>query len=220
MVLSRELQGNGQIFCLEIKKVGANVGRPREPWKREKLLEAAMSAVATRGLSGLTVKDVAKRAGVSPGSIHYHFSDIDGLVLGVVERALEQMYTLRLSAIEQSPDVREKLKTLIDLGVPDSLTHEVAFLYESIGVVRANPSYAAILRSYVDRQVSLYRSVIDAGVTIGVFRTIYPSERIARNFLALEDAYDLYRAVGIATDGETGRAALREYAHLALGVEI
>lgn len=196
------------------------MGRPREPWKRERLLDAAMTALASGGISGLTVKEVAYRAGVSPGSVHYHFSDLDGLVLGVVERALEEMYTRRLSAISEHPDIRQKLTTLIDLGVPDELSHEIAFLYDAVAVVRANPHYAVILRSYVERQASLYRSVIDAGVATGLFRTRLSTESIARTLLALEDAFDLYRAVGVSTSGAAGRAALREYAELALGVEL
>lgn len=196
------------------------MGRPREPWKRERLLDAAMTAVASGGMSGLTVKEVASRAGVSPGSVHYHFSDLDGLVLGVVERALEEMYTRRLRAIAQLPDIRDKLTTLIDLGVPDELSHEIAFLYDAVAVVRANPNYAVVLRSYVDRQASLYRSVIDAGIAIGVFRARHSSESIARNLLALEDAFDLYRAVGVSTSGVAGRKAVREYAELALGIEL
>ena len=176
--------------------------------------------MASQGIPGRTVKEVAQRAGVSPGSVHYHFSDLDGLVLGVVERALEEMYTRRLAAIQALPDVCEKLASLIELGIPDSLSHEVAFLYDSVGIVRSNPNYAPILRSYVDRQVSLYRSVIDTGIATGVFTATYPSDRIARNFLALEDAYDLYRAAGISANGQEGRAALKEYAHLALGVRL
>lgn len=196
------------------------MARPREPWKRDKLLDAAMTTLSTRGLSGLTVKDVAEQAGVSPGTVHYHFADLDGLVLGVVERALEEMYTERLSTIESLPDITEKLTTLIDLGIPDTLSHEVTFLYDAISVVRSDPKYAAPLRSYVERQVSLYRSVVDAGLAIGVFTATLSSDRIARTLLALEDAYDLYRVLGIASDGRSGRAAAREYAGLALGVAL
>ena len=117
------------------------MARPKEPWKRERLLDAAMSTMVDKGFGGLTVKDVADAAGVSPGTVHYHFSDIDGVLLGVVERALDQMYDQRLEAISSVRDIREKLLTLIELGVPDEISHEVTLIYEAIPVIRSRAPF-------------------------------------------------------------------------------
>jgi AcrR family transcriptional regulator len=196
------------------------MARPKEPWKRERLLDAAMSTMVDRGFGSLTVKDVADAAGVSPGTVHYHFADIDGVLLGVVERALDQMYDQRLEAISLVPDIRLKLLTLIDLGVPDEISHEVTLIYEAIPVIRSREHFHAVIKSYVDRQVSLYRSVIDAGVSTGVFSAQEPVDVIARNMLAMEDAYDLYVVVGAMRDSATGRRNIRTYASRALAVSL
>lgn len=194
------------------------MARPRDPARRERLLDAAVATGLETGLSSLTVKEVARVAGVSPGTIHYHFTDIEGLLLGIVERSLDQMYDQRLDRIAEVPGIWDKLVLLIDLGVPDELSDEVAFLYEAIPVIRTREAFHPVLRSYVARQVSLYRSVIDAGVATGEFQPTEPVDVIARNLLALEDAYDLYRVVGAARDGTVGRASMRLYAARALGV--
>lgn len=196
------------------------MARRREPWRREQLLDSAVAVATSRGLATLTIKDVADSAGVSPGTIHYHFADIDGVVLGIVERSLEQMYDQRLAAIGEVKDITAKLCRLIDLGVPDELSHEVALLYEAVAVIRSREHFHVVIRSYVERQVGLYRSVIDAGVSTGVFAPAEPVDVIARNLLALEDAYDLYRVVGASRNGEVGRHNLRVYASRALGCEL
>jgi AcrR family transcriptional regulator len=196
------------------------MARPKEPWKRERLLDAAMSTMVDKGFGGLTVKDVADAAGVSPGTVHYHFADIDGVLLGVVERALDQMYDQRLAAIALVPDIRSKLLLLIDLGVPDEISHEVTLIYEAIPVIRSREHFHAVIKSYVDRQVSLYRSVIDAGVSTGIFTPQEPVDVIARNMLAMEDAYDLYVVVGAMRDSATGRRNIRTYASRALAVSL
>jgi AcrR family transcriptional regulator len=196
------------------------MGRPKEPWKRERLLDAAMTTLVDKGFDGLTVKDVATAAGVSTGTVHYHFSDIDGVLLGVVERALDQMYDQRLDAIAQVTDISQKLCTLIELGLPDEISHEVTLIYEAIPVIRSREYFRPVIKSYSDRQVSLYRSVIDAGVATGEFHPQEPVDVIARNLLALEDAYDLYLVVGAARDGVMGRRNMRIYASRALGVQI
>lgn len=196
------------------------MARPREPWRREQLLDAAVAAASVSGLGSLTIKEVAQTAGVSTGTIHYHFDDIEGVMLGIVERSLEQMYDQRLAAIADIPSISDKLSTLIDLGIPDELSHEVALMYEAIPVIRSREHFDSVIRSYVERQVSLYRSVIDAGVSTGIFTPKEPVDVIARNLLALEDAYDLYRVVGATRDGSIGRRNLRVYASRALGTQI
>ena len=192
------------------------MGRPREPWKRERLLDAAMKTVRERGIGSLTVKEVASTAGVSTATVHYHFEDLDGLLYGVFERATDEMYTLRLAAIDAETDIQRKLNTLIELGVPDRLTPSVSMLYDAIAVLREQPRFRDTTKAYVERQVGLYRAVIDAGLHAGLFRPGGSSDAIARNLLALEDAYCLYITIGILKDGVAARANMREYVRTAL----
>jgi AcrR family transcriptional regulator len=187
------------------------MGRPREPWKRERLLDAAMVAMRERGIGSLTVKGVASSAGVSPATVHYHFEDLEGLMVGVFERATDEMYTQRLAAIDAEPDIARKLDTLIELGVPDELAPSVALLYDAIAVLRDQPRFRDLTKAYVERQVGLYRAVIDAGRHVGLFTHRGSSDAVARNLLALEDAYCLYITIGVARDGVAGRAAMRDY---------
>ncbi len=194
------------------------MARPKEPWKRQRLLDVAMAEVATKGVGAVTVKDVARAAGVSTGTVHYHFTDIDGVLLEVVERALEQMYGHRLAAITDVASIPDKLLMLIELGIPDTVSHEVTMMYDAVPRMRAHDHFRPVLRSYVERQVSLYRSVIDAGLATGDFTAHAGADTIARNLLALEDAYGLYLVLGLSPDGVTGREAARSYAASALGL--
>jgi AcrR family transcriptional regulator len=195
------------------------VARPREPWKRQRLLDAAASTIARGGVGNLTVKDVAQAAGVSTATVHYHFEDLEGLLLGVVERASDRMYAQRAKAIDAIASIEDKLWALIDMGVPDEESTEVAMMYDAIAVVRSNSSYRAMVKSYVERQVSLYRSVIDAGAQVGIFTLKQPAGVVARNLVALEDAFDLYLTVGTISDAADARDQLQAYARLALGID-
>jgi AcrR family transcriptional regulator len=55
---------------------------------REAILAAALDLLRERGASRLTTREVAKRAGVSEGSIFYHFTDRTGLLTAVIEDGL------------------------------------------------------------------------------------------------------------------------------------
>ncbi len=66
-------------------------GAQRRSKLRERLLEAARQAVATRGLQGLKARDLAAEAGCALGAIYTAFDDLDELILRVNLATLERL---------------------------------------------------------------------------------------------------------------------------------
>lgn len=67
------------------------VGRPRKADDGEaksRILESAIMVFADVGIAASTVKEIARRAGVTPALIYYHFNDKDRLVTESLERHL------------------------------------------------------------------------------------------------------------------------------------
>ncbi|QPF71599.1 TetR/AcrR family transcriptional regulator [Roseateles sp. DAIF2] len=56
---------------------------------RESLLEAAEGLLAERGLAGFSLREVARRSGVSPAAPAHHFGDSAGLLNAVAIQAFE-----------------------------------------------------------------------------------------------------------------------------------
>src|SRR5438128_3406960 len=52
---------------------------------RRRIIRAAWSVIAERGLAGTTTRIVAREAGISHGMCHYHFATKDDLMLAVVD---------------------------------------------------------------------------------------------------------------------------------------
>ena len=196
------------------------MARPKEPWKKQRILDAALAAIEDKAAAETTVNDVAKQAGVSPGVVHYHFADLDNVFLEVIDRTMQEMLHDRLAAIQSVDSVHQQLATLISLGLPDDPTREVELMYEGIGMFRTHPEFQPLIRSYNEQQVSMYRSVLDAGVFSGQFTPVEETAVIARNLVAFEDAYDLYRVVAITRDSRTARRNVRRYAEQVLGTEL
>lgn len=59
---------------------------------REEILRATHELLRERGMAKLTTREVAERAGVSEGSVFYHFEDRFGLLKAVFERSLDPMH--------------------------------------------------------------------------------------------------------------------------------
>ncbi|MFD2421759.1 TetR/AcrR family transcriptional regulator [Amycolatopsis pigmentata] len=57
---------------------------------RRRILDAAEELFAERGFDRTSFVDVAERSGISRGSIPWHFKNKEGLVMAVVERAINR----------------------------------------------------------------------------------------------------------------------------------
>ena len=69
---------------------------------REEIIEAAGELAAERGLDNFTTRQVAERASVNIGSIHYHFGGKDGLLEALVEDLTREWVEYPLSAVVEA----------------------------------------------------------------------------------------------------------------------
>jgi AcrR family transcriptional regulator len=78
---------------------------------RQALLDAAVQLVEARGLDAVSVREVAKMAGVSPGAPFRHFHSRTALLTGVAEQAMEGLE----SAIDRSLHAAAEENALLQL---------------------------------------------------------------------------------------------------------
>jgi AcrR family transcriptional regulator len=79
---------------------------------REALLESALVLLKEAGLESLTLREVARRAGVSPGAPYHHFKDKARLVQALAQRSLETLDKASLEATQDKTTPTEKLHAL------------------------------------------------------------------------------------------------------------
>jgi AcrR family transcriptional regulator len=63
--------------------------------RREQILKAAMKLAISRRLAAITIRDVAKEAGLSSGLVLFHFKSRDGLVRALLDWLLHQNSVLQ-----------------------------------------------------------------------------------------------------------------------------
>lgn len=93
---------------------------------RERLLAAAVDAVAEVGWGSVTTRLVAERAGVNPGLVHYHFSSVRTLLreaaLTAAEGLSDQFVELLRGTDDVDTGLRLTLETLSRYGADDPLS--------------------------------------------------------------------------------------------------
>jgi AcrR family transcriptional regulator len=86
---------------------------------REEILRATLALIRERGMAKLTTREVAERAGVSEGSVFYHFEDRFGLLKAVFEQSLEPLH---ISALESGDGDLRSTVTKVSEGIERFLT--------------------------------------------------------------------------------------------------
>lgn len=77
---------------------------------RDDIIEAASRLMADAGAPPLTLRAVAREAGVAATSVYLHFDDIESLVLAVAERRFGELVQLQDQAVDQSADPCERVR--------------------------------------------------------------------------------------------------------------
>lgn len=90
--------------------------RRRQPTEIRRLLilDAARSVIAERGLFATTVRDIAQAAGVSNGTLTYHFTGIAEILTEVLEREMTLYYEPVVEKSREAERGADALQTLID----------------------------------------------------------------------------------------------------------
>ncbi|WP_233513900.1 TetR/AcrR family transcriptional regulator [Micromonospora craterilacus] len=174
---------------------GRMTTRKSRTQRRQDLIEAARRAMIQHGTDTVLLNQVAEQAGLTSGAVLYHYPDLRDLLLEAHHAGMERFYELRVRRIAGISDPVRKLVVTIRSGLPtDAEDADVRLLCELGGAAGRNRVYAALLTTLYDRQVSMYQTILELGAAQGVFRLAAESQTIARNLVALEDAYG-YRII-------------------------
>jgi AcrR family transcriptional regulator len=126
---------------------------------RERILEATVELVSTRGYEATTLGDIAERAGSARGLISYYFPGKRQLLQSAVHRLMHLTLEEALEREPRTEDGRERLARAIDaiLGLaverPTLMRTHMAGILQAEGFVRCEEQQrlAFLLRDTVER---------------------------------------------------------------------
>jgi AcrR family transcriptional regulator len=138
-------------------------GRPRDPQRREAILQAALTLVAEVGYDRMTVEALAARAGVSKPTIYRRWP---GGKPEIVTDAIRSKHE-RADTLPDAGSLRGDLLAMLAVMVEhtDEDAHLAAGL---IGQLRSSPELAALMRDeVVDHERRRYGTLIARAVARG-----------------------------------------------------
>ena len=93
---------------------------------RETLLAAADVVLATKGAAGLTLRDVARAAGVSHAAPYHHFASLDDLLAAVATRGFDRLSEAMAPTVAVA-DTKERLLQIGEAYVRCALANPAQF---------------------------------------------------------------------------------------------
>lgn len=137
---------------------------------REALLEAARETLAETGPAGLSLREVARRAGVSPGAPYRHFADREALLAAVATDGFRAFGAALAEAGEGAPDPLERLRRLGVAYVRFATAHPERFRVmfgDSIPDVSAHPELEEAAHSASVHLRSAVTDSLEGGLLAG-----------------------------------------------------
>lgn len=111
---------------------------------RQALIEAAEQVIAERGVDGFSLRETARRAGVSPAAPGHHFKDARGLLTAVAAQAFRE-FGDALEEANRAPDRQSRIRAQGLAYVRFALANRAKFdlLWRKALIDDSDPDYSA-----------------------------------------------------------------------------
>jgi len=146
-----------------VDKSAASAHRPR----RRDLIDATLTVIAEHGLSNLTLAKVAALAGLTAGSVNFHFSSKEALLLETLRTVSEEFAQAIDDVMRQhADDPAEALLGIVDANFSSTLSEprKVAVWHAFLAESRSRSDYLDISgerdETYFNIVLSLFRRII------------------------------------------------------------
>lgn len=97
-----------------------DAGRSRSEAQRTRVVEAAIAAIFEKGPERVTMRDVARLAGMSPGHVTYYFSSRDSILMESLRWSEQELADIRSVALSRARSPWPRIIRFIDLYLPGS----------------------------------------------------------------------------------------------------
>jgi AcrR family transcriptional regulator len=149
--------------------------------RRDKILSAALTLFATKGLSATRILDISTRCGMSQGLIYHYYKSKEEIFIWLIGSAMEKMNEAALN-LEMLPlSAKEKITMAVEgllKGFDENAdTVNYYFLITQIALTEAYPDEAKeIIRSQNDVKYEVINRILVQGQKDGTVKNHDPRE--------------------------------------------
>lgn len=152
---------------------------------RRRLLEAAATEFAQKGLEDANINEISLAAGFAKGTVYNHFDSKEALFLAVVEEACE--LAVAGAADDAGAPTRERLRAVLAADVEWARSYEPFARVLVREVLTPNPRFYPRVLEAAAPFISRVREILADGVRRGEVRADVAVEELALVFVGFGD---------------------------------
>jgi AcrR family transcriptional regulator len=184
-----------------------------EDVRRSELIAATMRVISERGFEGATVRDIARAAAASVGSVNYYFASKDDLLRAAVAETDARFRTQVKEAVESTLGFPEKLARVVELCFPEQSQDgpDWSVFVDFWNQAARHDDYRGIFDEAHGEWIEMLTRVLAGGVKDGSFSLSASPRDEALGFAAVIDGLALYTRVTTYVNGDTARRVAKQY---------
>ncbi|SHN27542.1 TetR/AcrR family transcriptional regulator [Cryptosporangium aurantiacum] len=127
--------------------------RRHDPGRRDRLIDAALTVIAERGVAGTTHREIARVADVPLGSMTYHFSSLDEVLAEAFTRHADAVAAVFDERLGAAADRNAAIEAVIALVSDDLLGsgHDLVLTVELYVAAARKPALKAVTQAWMRR---------------------------------------------------------------------
>jgi len=128
---------------------------------RDRLVEAALEALRTKGFAGASARTIASLAGVNPGLIFYYFGTLDELLIEALRQSSEERLRRYRPAIEKVRTARELVVALREIYREDIESGHIRVVSEMVSGSVARPEMGERVMALMEPWIALAEASVE-----------------------------------------------------------
>lgn len=127
-------------------------GRRNDPTRRQRIVDATLEVIASRGVAGTTHRQIASEAGVPLGSVTYYFDSLEALISAAFLQLAAQSSALFGARLETAGDRSAAVNAVVDIiaGTIWADPRTLLLSYELYAFAARHPAVGAVMQQWMD----------------------------------------------------------------------
>jgi AcrR family transcriptional regulator len=138
---------------------------------------AGEAAMSEHGYHASSIRDIARRAGMSKANVYHHFRSKEDLLFQIMADGLDILLEETAAALARAaPDPVSQLCALVEIHVTGHAERRRSAFVAASELRNLPPARRRAIRAKMDHQQDTFDRIVGAGVDARVFATPHPAE--------------------------------------------
>jgi AcrR family transcriptional regulator len=146
--------------------------------RKSQILSAAEQVFTRKGLDLARMDDIAEETGLSKGTLYLYFKSKDDLIIAILDRIFQGVFTQLGGRINDQPNATEAINLFTEEAIRDykRMLRLMPVAYEFLALAFRNRTVQKALKLYFQKYMDVLIPIIQRGIDSGEFRPVDASE--------------------------------------------